>query len=103
MDCTRDTKRYRAEALGSTLASKLAADVRTETAAHLRSEVRTAMQKLREELSLDEQTLLILRIDRQLEWDDVARAMAVDAATLRKRFERVKEKLRVLAKERGVR
>ncbi len=103
VDCTRDAKRHRAEALGSTFASNLAAEVRTQTATHLRTDTKTAVQKLREELSLDEQTLLILRIDRQLEWDDVADAMGATAPTLRKRFERVKEKLRVLAKERGVR
>lgn len=76
--------------------------MRTQTATHLRTETKTAVQKLREELSLDEQTLLILRIDRQLEWDDVAEAMGTPAVTLRKRFERVKEKLRGLAKGRGV-
>jgi len=103
VDCTRDAKRHRAEALGSTFASNLAAEVRTQTAAHLRTETKTAVQKLREELSFDEQTLLILKIDRQLEWNDVAEAMGVESATLRKRFERVKEKLRALAKERGVR
>lgn len=102
VDCTRDAKRHRAEALGSTFASNLAAEVRTQTATHLRTETKTAVQKLREELSLDEQTLLILRIDRQLEWDDVAEAMGTPAVTLRKRFERVKEKLRGLAKGRGV-
>ena len=47
-------------------------------------------------------TLLVLRVDRRMSWRDIARVMAdapdedLDkfAATLRKRFERVKERLR---------
>jgi RNA polymerase sigma-70 factor (ECF subfamily) len=61
--------------------------------------------RLRESLDPDEQTLLILRIDRQMAWTDIARIMGGDApeaesrqaATLRKRFERLKERLRSMA------
>jgi RNA polymerase sigma-70 factor, ECF subfamily len=102
VDVARDASRHRGDPLASSLASSLAEQVRTETAAFLRTENKTAVQKLREELTLDEQTLLILRIDRGLEWEEVADAVGVESATLRKRFERVKEKLRDLAKERGV-
>jgi RNA polymerase sigma-70 factor (ECF subfamily) len=64
------------------------------------------VQRLRQHLDPEEQTLLVLRIDRQLSWRDVARVMAgegdpVDAATLRKRYERLKEKLAHLAKAKG--
>lgn len=50
----------------------------------------------------DEQTLLILRIDRALEWDEVSEILDVEAPALRKRFERLTSKLRALAKERGI-
>jgi RNA polymerase sigma-70 factor, ECF subfamily len=64
--------------------------------------MKSEVQKLREQLTADEQTLLILRIDRALPWDDVAEIMDVDAASVRKRFERVKDKLRDLAKAQGL-
>lgn len=102
VDITRDASRHKADPLASALASGIADEVRTETAAHLRTENKTAVQKLREELTMDEQTLLILRIDRGLEWEEVADALDVESPTLRKRFERIKEKLRDLARERGV-
>ena len=65
-------------------------------------DVKSSIQKLREELSADEQTVLILRVDRGLSWNEVAEVMDVDAASVRKRFERIKEKLRALAKARNI-
>jgi RNA polymerase sigma-70 factor (ECF subfamily) len=67
-------------------------ETRRERIAHLRSE-----------LSDDEQVLLVLRVDRGLPWEDIARVLHDDAesadlerlcAALRKRFERVKERIR---------
>ena len=55
--------------------------------------------RLREELSPEDQTLLILRVDRGFAWLDVARVMGRSAPLLRKRFERVKDRLRALARE----
>ena len=66
--------------------------------------------RLRAKLSPDEQALLTLRVDRELEWREIARVLADDeladdaavtraAAGLRKKFERLKEKLRRLAAE----
>ena len=46
--------------------------VRTTTALHLRSEVKDQVSRLRERLEPDEQTLLILRVDRALSWREVA-------------------------------
>lgn len=84
--------------------------VRTRTADYLRTEVKDKIARLREQLSPEDRTLLILRVDRKLDWRDVARIMAeeADAATdaasltrraaaLRKRFERLKATLRELA------
>ena len=49
----------------------------------------------------------MLRIDRELEWEEIAAVLAADgvevnAATLRKRFERLKERLREQAEEQGL-
>lgn len=86
-------------------ASHLAAEIRT-TAARVERQ-RTALDTLRDALTPEEQTLLHLRIDQTLSWDDIALVLGADgapveSATLRKRFERLKERLAVLARERGL-
>jgi len=63
--------------------------------------------KLRESLDREEQTLLILRVDKAMAWEDVAEVLRADGdpatpAALRKRFERLKEKLGRLAREQGL-
>lgn len=68
---------------------------------------RDGIARLRESLAPDEQTILVLRLDRELSWSEVAQVMseqgqAVDEAALRKRFERIKDKLRKLAEEQGL-
>lgn len=98
----RDPKARRAVPLGSSVASEVAQEVRTATAPHLRTDVKSSVQQLRDELTQDEQTLLVLRVDRALSWNDVSDVMEIDAASARKRFERVKEKLKELAKLRGI-
>lgn len=65
--------------------------------------------EIREALDEDDQTLLVLRVDRNLAWRDIALVMLGEdaagddvtkkAATLRKQFERVKERLKELAAE----
>jgi RNA polymerase sigma-70 factor (ECF subfamily) len=78
--------------------------VRTETAVHLKTETRDRFREIRDALDPDDRTLLILRIDRGLSWNETARVLAdeehVDdaelprlAARLRKRFERLKAKV----------
>lgn len=85
-------------------------NLRTTTLARLREERKTRGERLRAQLTLDEQTLLVLRVDRELEWRDIARVLADDdaqdeadlvrtSAGLRKRFERLKVKLHQLAAE----
>ncbi len=68
---------------------------------------RAHLAELRAELSDEEQTLLVLRIDQQLAWEEIAEVLATpvatpDAAMLRKRFERLKERLARLARDRGL-
>jgi len=86
-------------------ASRLAEEIRT-TAARVERQ-RTALDDLREALSPEEQTLLHLRVDQELAWEEIALVFGregspVEAATLRKRFERLKERLTELARERGL-
>lgn len=87
--------------------AEIAQDVRTRTAPYLRTDAKDAVSELRQSLEPDEQTLLILRIDRGLSWREVGDVMAGDGeplgeATLAKRFQRVKTKLRRLAEEAGL-
>ena len=67
-------------------------------------EVKEALDAIRGDLGPEDQTLLILRVDRRLTWREIARvfspaemtndeALAKRAATLRKRFDRLKEEL----------
>lgn len=91
--------------------SKIADRVRSSTINYLRSEVKEKVQQIRDTLDPDDQTLLILRVDRNLAWNEVAEIMLGEdephssdaisrkSAALRKRFERLKEDLKRLAKE----
>jgi RNA polymerase sigma-70 factor (ECF subfamily) len=72
---------------------------------------RKTLARLRDELSIEDRMLLILRVDRGLAFDDIARAFAEDAeilgdgelkresARLRKRFQLVKRRLMARARE----
>ncbi len=88
-------------------ASKLAEEIRTRTVSRLERQ-RTALDAVRETLSAEEQTLLVLRIDQELPWDDIAEVLSTDgerveAAALRKRFERLKERLARLLRDKRFR
>ena len=54
---------------------------------------------LSERLDPEDHMLLGLRIDRALEWNEIASILDKDAATLRKRFERLKTRLTAMAAE----
>jgi RNA polymerase sigma-70 factor (ECF subfamily) len=64
------------------------------------------LAKLRESLKPDEQTLLILRVDKGLSWKEIAQILAEDTppdvGALRKRFERLKERLVRMAEKEGL-
>ena len=103
----RDAYRRHGRRLASGDMSRLAAEVRSTTALHLRADVKDAVSRLRAELAPAEQSLLVLRIDRGLSWTEVASVMStpeeqVDARTVAKRFQRVKERLRKLAESEGL-
>jgi RNA polymerase sigma-70 factor, ECF subfamily len=89
----------------SALASELAERVRSTVPAYEQPAVQDAFSRIREQLEPDDHILLGLRIDREMSWPEIARvlgdgeAVERDAATLRKRFERLKQKLRELTRE----
>jgi RNA polymerase sigma-70 factor (ECF subfamily) len=98
----RDPYNRRGRRLESAEALDLVQSIRSQTAMHLRSEVKDRMSELRESLSTEEQTLLILRINRQLSWREVAEVLGVAEPVVRKRFERTKDRLRQLARAAGL-
>jgi len=114
----RDAARLdrRAPRAGDSALEGVAAKVRTETLAILRTETKTRLQALRDALPEADRMLLVLRVDRGLSWNDLARvlhegeedaelddeALAREAARLRKRFQLVKDKLREMAKKEGL-
>lgn len=103
----RDGFRRRGELLGSREASAIAEQIRSSTAPFKRTAVKDGIARLRESLEPDEQTLLFLRVDQGLSWNDVAAVMSeegerVEVPALRKRFERAKARLRKLAEEQGL-
>ena len=83
---------------------------RTTTLAYLRTEVKDRVAAMRDRLHPEDQTMLILRIDRGMSFNDIARvtlgdvapedgaALARKSAALRKRFERIKAELRSLVR-----
>jgi RNA polymerase sigma-70 factor, ECF subfamily len=94
--------------------SEIEEKVRTQTLAAMRTEVKSRVAELREKLPLDDQTLILLRISRRLDWKEIAqimldekgeptdRALDKEAARLRQRFQAIKEKLRKMAAEAGL-
>jgi RNA polymerase sigma-70 factor (ECF subfamily) len=92
----------RRERLETTHAGSLVHEIQSSTRPYQKTEIKDAVAKLREQLAADEQTLLFLRVDQDLPWNEVERVMGIDAATLRKRFERIKDKLRALAEAAGL-
>jgi RNA polymerase sigma-70 factor, ECF subfamily len=101
----RDPYRARGERLPSSAASRLAASVAASS--RMPGGRRDRLRRLRASLPHEDQTLLVLRIDKELEWDDIAAVLSVDgervtSPALRKRFERLKERLARLARDEGL-
>lgn len=92
--------------------SDLAEQARSRTREYLRTEVKDRFAALREELSAEDQTLLILRVDRGLDWLEIAEVLSDGdlsadergraSARLRQRFKTVKDRLRSRAVEVGL-
>lgn len=88
--------------------------VRSRTRPHLRTEVKTGFAEIRAMLDDSDRMLLVLRVDRAMSWNDIARVMTEEgeddsdaaigrvAARLRKRFQSVKETIRSRAVATGL-
>jgi RNA polymerase sigma-70 factor, ECF subfamily len=91
---------------GTGEASALAESIRTRTTDRMARQ-KSALDELRESLPDEDRSLLALRIDQGLSWQEVAevfseegRPVQVDA--LMKRFERLKTRLAEMARKRGL-
>ncbi len=96
----------------------VAEKVRTQTLEYLKTEQKDKFAALRETLPAEDQMLLILRVDRRLAWEELARVtlserdgepgdpdeaeIAKESARLRKRFQLVKDKLRTMGERAGL-
>ncbi len=86
--------------------------VKSTTLIYLKTEVKSEIRRLRDELPPEDQLVLVLRVDKDMEWRDVAMALADEdldeaalvreAARLRKRLQLATTRLRELATERGL-
>lgn len=80
---------------------------RATTPAYKKTDVKDAFARLREQLDPEDHMLLGLRLDKRMAWNEIAQVMgsgdparlARDAAALRKRFERLKNRLRELTRD----
>jgi len=104
----RDPYRGRGRRLETTELSRIVEEVRSSVFLGRDQARQATLDKLRAALSPDERALLVLRLDRGLAWGEVALVLAeeqgapVDEPTLRKRFERLKDKLAQRAREEGL-
>jgi len=87
-------------------ASRIAEEIRTKTVVRVERQ-RDALEKLREALSPEDQSLLALRLDREFSWEEIAEILSaagqpVQALTLMKRFERLKKRLAEMVRKQGL-
>ncbi len=92
----------------------IAVQVRTLTLSYLRTDVKSGVARLREGLAADDQLLLVLRVDKDLSWNDIAEILKDEdapfeaeplkraAARLRQRFQTLKRELLKRAKEQRI-
>jgi len=101
----------------ASIVSKVAVQVRDASLARI-EQLHDTFAGIRAQLDEDDQVILVLRVDRDMGWRDIARVLAdgaatgddqaaIDdagldkvAATLRKRFERIKTRIRELTRAR---
>ena len=103
----RDPFRQRGRHLETNEISRIADEVRSSVLLGRREAQQRSIARLRDRLAPEERALLVLRLDRDLAWREVATVLSsdgelVDEPALRKRFERLKAKLAQLAREEGL-
>lgn len=91
----------------------VAHQARTETPMHRRTEARDKLAAIRDALPPEDHMLLVLRLDKRMEWKDVSSVMlgqedvsdavlARESQRLRKRFQLLKERLVEAGKQAGI-
>jgi RNA polymerase sigma-70 factor, ECF subfamily len=98
-----DAWHRRGRRLATGEASQIAEEIRTKTVVRVERQ-RDALDKLRQSLSAEDQSLLALRLDREFSWEEIAEILStggkpVQAAALMKRFERLKKRLAEMIKD----
>jgi RNA polymerase sigma-70 factor, ECF subfamily len=105
----RSPKR-REQAVSASLMPEQAAPNRSVTNPWVRTDVKQEFIALRQQLDPTDQVILMLRIDRKMEWMEIARimeegdepaseaALQRKSAALRQRFQGIKERLREMAR-----
>jgi RNA polymerase sigma-70 factor (ECF subfamily) len=107
----QEKKRRHEDPLPEGSLADVALRIRSDTASWLRTSARDRFGALRDSLPEDDRMLLVLRVDKDLSWNELARVMHPEesesldeeglkreAARLRKRFQHVKERLLELKK-----
>ncbi len=107
-------RRREARLVRADRAPDLPEERRPSTAPYLRTAMKKRMRELRERLPLEDQSLLVLRIDKGLSWNELAVVFAAEgpsmedaevlrsAARLRQRFASIKRRLRAMAEAEGL-
>jgi RNA polymerase sigma-70 factor (ECF subfamily) len=108
----RSPHRRAGRRLAMSQVTDVAEAVRSRTLPHLRTEVKNGFAAIRDALPEEDRALLVLRVDRSMAWNEIARVMYPDdesddalakaAARLRKRFQFVKDEIRARAREAGL-
>jgi RNA polymerase sigma-70 factor, ECF subfamily len=108
----RSPQERRENRIALTEVSDVAEHVRSLTLPHLRTEVKDRFAAIRDALSEDDRALLVLRVDRDMSWRDIAGvfspddgsedALARETVKLRKRFQLVKDDIRERARAAGL-
>ena len=113
-DFWRNPKRRRERRLQTDEISKLEQRVRSMTLSSLSGRVEDRFARLRAALDRDEQSLLELRVEKEMGWLEIAEILSGTeesisddelksrAATLRQRYKRLKDKIRDMAREEGL-
>jgi RNA polymerase sigma-70 factor, ECF subfamily len=101
-DFRKEQERTRLRPLRSAEISGIAAEIAASRPPFERSSFVDAFAKLRESLDPQEQTLLTLRLHAGMSWNEIAQVVGRKPAAMRKRYERLKARLREQAEAAGL-
>lgn len=93
--------RRNAPLLDSSAQGALHAQVRTDTKPYLRTTAKDKLEEIRSALPPEDRALLVLRLDRRLDWKEIARILLgaeqpPDEAALKKESQRLRKRYQIL-------